>query len=294
MSVTKYFSDGFFHSYIIFEGNERELFPVYRHRALKYLPKMYGGDEGYIADTDINFLIKEDKLFETLIERNFWDTVSCSTHKLKSTAHFVVCENEKDSKNNKTIISGRIVPYSENYGFPMEDKLNHEKPLFDWLAYFRSELNKSDIGINFNDFVEIGRLCRTEKSSVNSITTLLLAFKTLHKFLEEINVKNYVCAAVDYAGKRYASLYEGMGLSKIAQYDVETVIKLETEDNSLKLTKKTMKYWALHMNIPIVQERISKKEFGIKKKESDALLNERILRFVTPYLFNNQNLFIRN
>jgi hypothetical protein len=142
MPVIKYFSEGVYHSYIIFEGDEKELFPLFRHRALKYLPKMYGGDEGFIADTDINFFVKENNLYETLLEKNFWDTFSCSTHKLKSTAHFIVCENEKDSKNNKIIISGRIVPYSEKYGFPMEDKLNLEKPLFDWLAYFRSEFTK--------------------------------------------------------------------------------------------------------------------------------------------------------
>lgn len=291
MSVQLYYQVDNYKSYVATDPADEIVQQIYAHRGRQYLPTDMGGAGSYIADTAINVCLPPSGNPLCLRETSDWDHLRVPSHKLRATAHFFVTRITNGGAETINA-SGWIVPYTSEAGLPMENRRDEGGTgCYDWTPLFRGEdsyLRAHGLGpLPSTDIVEIGRLCAPKLSGdTGSYLPVLLAFKTLHRFLEEIGVKNYVCAAIDVPGQRYASLYEGMGLRRVAQYEAPTVTGIEKWERHWRPVVRTLRYWALHMNVPHTQQRVRNGEFGQPEIPGAARLNRRLLSFVTPYLFD--------
>lgn len=300
MSKEKYFRADEFVSYIENDSKSSNAERIFLLRGLKYKPEELGGDGDFIADTGINLFNSTDDLNDLREFDDFDIGYSVPGHKLGRTAYFYVEKHDSGYANSEIVLSGRIVPYSPEEGIPMENRKNRineddfPKNGFNWKDYMKGEdayLIENNIGrIEPFDSVEIGRLCRSDKiKGFDARKVVALGFKTLHKFIDEIGVKNYFDAAMDKGKRRYATLYEGVGMRKIRKYSCETVVKIEKTENDWKPVSKPLTYWAQHMNIPHTQERI-RREFLQNEPvlKNGAKLNRKLIMFIAPYLFSDR------
>ncbi len=302
MSREKYFRAGELVSYIETDSKSSNAERIFLNRGQKYKPEELGGDGDFIADTGISLIDITDDL-KDLREFDDFDTgYSVPGHRLERTAYFYVEKQGSGFASSEIVLSGRIVPYSPEEGIPMENRknrINTENCLengFDWKDYMKGKdayLIENNIGrIEPFDSVEIGRLCRSDRiNGLDARKVVALGFKTLHKFIDEIGVKNYFDAAMDEGKRRYATLYEGVGMRKIREYSCETVVKIEKTENNWKPVFKRLIYWAQHMNIPHTQERI-KREFLQNEPilKNGAKLNRKLIMFIAPYLFSDRKI----
>jgi hypothetical protein len=291
VATLPYYKTGDYRSYVLTDPNDAAIEDIYLHRGRQYVPLRHGGAGGFIADTAINLVFPKDGDISELREQSPWDTAEAPGHKLRRTAHFLVTRLTR-SKTETIVVSGWIVPFDPNRGLPMEDRTT---PMgghyYDWRPYMKGDapyIREHRLGQIFSsDLVEVGRLCGLRMPSEDhSFLPVLLGFKTLTRFLEDIGVKNYVCAAIDCPRKRYATLYEGMGLRKIRQYEVPTIVGIEVQAGLWQPVMRTLPYFAMHVNVPHTYQRILNMEFGKAAVVGAAKLNKKILSFVVPHLFH--------
>lgn len=290
-----YYTLGEYQSFMLTDCDPAVLQAIARCRGHQYLPRDMGGAGGFIADTDINLVIPANNRLSDVKEQSPWDCARVPGHKLGNTAHFFVTKRG-DAREPAIVLSGWIVPYHRDYGVPMEGRRNstgNAKPYYDWTSYMNGEdsylSSRGMTSIPWASVVEIGRLCgpRVGRQS-RSYLPVFLAFKTLHRFLGELGIDNYLCAAIEERGKRYASLYEGMGLRKIRRYPASTVVGIERRGDGWRPVTRVLQYWAMHMNVPDTQDRIRNRCFGNPETPGAARLDRKALSFVTPYLFQDR------
>lgn len=291
----RYFTteDRKFTSYISTAGPEsNEADEIHRFRGSLYKPHDNRNEWDFIADTDIT-LVGEDKILPAKDYRELrefhqvFDRQKVPGHKLDRTSYFFVRNNDM---NGDIAVSGWLVPYSPLTRIPMEN-LGREQG-YKWDGYLEGKndyLIENSIGpIDTMNAVEIGRLCSLREKA--SPIAVLLAFKTLHKFLEELGVDNYFDAAMDINGRGLASLYETVGMRKVEQYTCDTVTDSKIEDGTVKPVLTPITYWSQHMNIPHTQERIRSGDFGSEPIiRNGAKLIERRAKFIAPYIFGKNS-----
>jgi hypothetical protein len=278
----KYFQSNGISSWVsLAEPGSPEADEIYRFRGKLYTPKELGGEGSYIADTDIR-LVGEDLSspatdFSELREFHpVYDQQKVPDHKLSKTAYFFV----KDGSD--IVVSGWLVPYSPETGIPME-------LAYKWDGYFSGSdeyLTENGIGaIDTRNSIEIGRLCSTKKTGLGSI---VMAFRTLHHFLNELGVDNYFDAAMDVDGRRLASFYETIGMRKVELYTCDTVTGAKQDDSVIKPVTSPIVYWAQHMNVPHTQKRAKNGDYDKQPSvRNGAALRKGMLKGVAPYLFND-------
>lgn len=317
MVKEKYFRMGDMVSSIIVPDKPGDLVRegIYRHRGMKYIPKEYGGDGDWIADTRINLVFPKDGDLKKLKEVSEFDYQDVPGHKLEKTSYFVV-ERLGSRGKKEIVVSGWLVPYSSQKGIPMENREGRKGPRdqgYDWSEYMKGNdeyLQKNDLGeINWNDAVEIGRFCKSLScDGIEGEIAVGLAFRTLHKFLDECGINNYFDAAMNErkfiningssTRRQYASLYERIGMRKVELYPCDTVVGIRKNEKGdlWEPVLKPVTYFAQHVNVPHIEQRASSHDFGKKKVEkiqldgreifvNPANLNKRILQFVAPYTF---------
>ena len=290
MSVERYYQVNEYRSYVLVDHDYAILEEIFLHRGRKYLPTAMGGDDDFIADTAINLVFPADGSIKNLMEISPWDNSRSEGHKLDRTAHFYVTRRD-DSGKETIVFSGWIVPYHPVKGMPMEYRDgNGAARGYSWTQYMKKGddyLHRVGIEpINSKDSVEVGRLCKSVNTGWrNLMLPVFLGFRTAFKFLSEIGVDNYFCAAIDLPGKRYASLYEAGGMRKVQQYELETVAGIRLQDGGWSPTVRKLKYWAQHGNKPHTEARILEGDFGNPRISGAAMLSEKLLTFTAPYLF---------
>ena len=258
------------------EGIARE---IYRQRGRVYDPKTFIGRESYIADTDIRLvgsdLESSAERFDDLHEYHpIWDDFEVEDHVLPKTAKVYI-------RNNGDIVaSGWLVPYSPEFGIPMENR--HGEQGYRWDGYLDGNdkyLQKHGIEtIDSLKAIEIGRF-----SNIDGPYAFKLLIRTLYRFLKELGVEDYFDAAMDEPGRNYASLYEMIGNRKVEQYTADTVTEAKKDNGIIIPVKRSITYWSQHNNVRHTEERAKNNDFG---NPEGAKISRKMIQYISPELMN--------